>query len=124
MGIRTSPNIAQEHISKILKEVLGKDVVVYIDDLAIWSDASYEEHLQLVDKCLQLLQEGGMRCNPLKCSWAAEETDFLGHYMTPDSIRPMKKKIEAILKMDRPRDITQARSFIGAVNFYKLLYPR
>ena len=123
MGICTSPDIAQEHISKILKDVLAKDVVVYIDNLAIWSDTSYEEHLELFDRCLQQLQDGRMRCNPLKCSWAVQENNFLGHYMRPDSIRPMKKNIDAILKTDCPHDVTQARSFIGAVKFYKSLYP-
>jgi hypothetical protein len=44
--------------------------------------------------------------------------------MTPDSVKPMKKKIDAILKMDRPTNRTEARSFIGAVNFYKSLWPR
>jgi len=77
-----------------------------------------------VDKILTKLEENGMKCNPLKCEWAVKETDFLGHWMTPTHIKPMKKKIDAILRMGRPTTPTQARSFIGAVNFYKSLYPR
>ena len=65
-----------------------------------------------------------MKCNPLKCNWAVQETDFLGHWMTPDCIKPMKKKVDAILKIDCPRSPTQAQSFIGAVNFYRSLWPR
>ena len=65
-----------------------------------------------------------MKCNLLNCDLVVQETDFLGHWMTPDCIKPMKKKIDAILKMDRPRSPTQAQSFIGAVNFYRSLWPR
>ena len=65
-----------------------------------------------------------MKCNPLKCDWAVEETDFLGYWMTLNAVKTMKKKIDAILKLDRPRNLTETRSFIGTVNYYKSLWPR
>ena len=53
-----------------------------------------------------------------------EKTDFLGYWMTPNAVKPMKKKFDAILKIGRLRNPTEARSFIGAVNYYKSLWPR
>ena len=77
-----------------------------------------------VDKILTNLEENGMKCNPLMCDWAVEETDFLGHWMTPTYIKPMKKEIDAILQMGGLTDPNQTRSFIGVVNFYLSLFPR
>ena len=65
-----------------------------------------------------------MKCNPLKCEWFVKETNFLGFWMTPDGIKPWKKRIDAILTMDRPKNNTDVRAFIGAVNHYKSLWPR
>ena len=65
-----------------------------------------------------------MKCNPLKCNLAVQETDFLGHWMTPDYIKALRKMIKVVLRIDQPRNATQAHSFIGAVNFYRSLWPR
>ena len=121
MGVKTCPDAAQAIIKRILYNV---DVEAYIDDCGIWTNGSFEDHLKLVDTVLQRLAENGMKCNPLKCDWAVQETDFLGFWMTPTSVKPMRNKIEAVLQMGRPQNQTQVRSFLGAVNFYKSLWPR
>ena len=121
MGLCTSPDEAQSMMTHILRDL---DVDVYIDDVGIFTDGSYDEHLIVVDKVLDRLQSNGCKMNPLKCDWAVQETDFLGYWLTPNGVKPWKKKVDAILKMKKPETTTQLRSFLGAVTYYRHLWPR
>ena len=121
MGVKISPDVGQSLIKKILD---GLDIEAYMDDLGIWTDGTFDEHLAIVDKVLERLHKNGMKCNPLKCEWFVKETDFLGYWMTPKGVKPMKKKIDAVLKMGRPRNQTEVRAFLGAVTFYRSMWPR
>ena len=121
MGVKISPDIAQSIMKGIFDDL---DVEVYIDDIGFWSTGTFEEHMVVVKELLQRLSDNGLKCNPLKCAWAVKEADFLGYHMTPAGVKPKQKRIEAILRMQRPQNIKQLRSFIGAVNFYKTMFPR
>lgn len=123
MGLKPAPDIAQYHIEKTLHDLKEDGVETYIDDIGLFSN-SYEDHMKLIKTVVERLQNAGFKINPLKCEWAVQETDFLGHWLTPTGIKPWKKKIEAILKMSKPKNVTQLRAFLGAVTFYRNLWPR
>ena len=118
MGLKPAPDFAQCHIEQVLHGLKRKGVEAYIDDIGIFS-SSYEEHMQVIKEVVQRLQTAGFKINPLKCEWCVKETDFLGHWMTPEGIKPWKKKIDAVLKMGKPKTTTQLRSFLGAVTYYR-----
>ena len=112
MGISTSPDIAQELMEHILGDI--KDLEIYLDDLAAFS-GSWEEHLQLLTRILQILQDKGFSINPLKCEWGVREMQFLGHWLTPDGIKPLRKKIDVILCLQPPTMIKELHTFLGMV---------
>src|SRR5210317_1926098 len=111
------------HIEQVLHGLKRKGVEAYIDDIKIFSN-SYEEHMQVIKEVVQRLQTAGFKINPLECEWCVKETDFLGHWMTPEGIKPWRKKIDAVLKMGKPKTTTQLRSFLGAVTYYRNMWPR
>ena len=119
MGVSESPDISTEIMTQVLD---GLDVDLYMDDIAILSE-TWDEHIDLLQQILQRLQDAGFTINPMKCEWVIEETDFLGHWMTPDGIKPWKRKVEAILKMKPPTNIKELRSFLGLVNYYRDMWP-
>ena len=102
MGVSESPDIAQEFMENLLRDLL-EEIMVYIDDILV-TNHDWKSHHILLDKVLVRLKDAGFSVNPLKCKWAVKETDFLGHWMTPSGIKPWKKKVDAIIHMDRPQN--------------------
>lgn len=123
MGLKPAPDFCQRHIEDVLRDLKSRGVEVYIDDVGIFSN-SYAEHMELIKLVVQRLQDAGFKINPLKCEWCVQETDFLGHWLTPQGVKPWKKKIDAVLKMSKPTTTTQLRSFLGAVTYYRHMWPR
>jgi putative transposase len=115
------PEFAQEVMESIFCDM--PDVKIYIDDIGIWAQ-SWDHHQELVAKVLERLKANGFSVNPLKCKWAIQETDWLGYWLTPKGLKPWKKKVDGILKMQLPQTVKQIRSFIGAVSFYRDMFSR
>jgi hypothetical protein len=120
MGLKCSPGIAQAAMENVLSDIKDGDLI--IDDVGAFSD-DWDHHVISIATILWGLCENGFTINPHKCKWAVKETDWLGYWLTPRGLKPWKKKIEAILHMDRLRNATELRMFFGFVNYYRDMWP-
>ena len=121
MGVSQSPDIFQEKMESVLQDI--EDLVVYMDDILLCS-GNFQDHMHLLDKVLQRLEDHGFTVNPRKCEWGVQETHFLGHWLTPTGVKPWTKKVDAIIAMQAPTNTSELRAFLGLVTYYRDMWPR
>ena len=98
-------------MNKIFHHFLDKFVVVYLDDIVIYSN-TLEEH---VDH----LRKNGLYVKKEKRSFAQGKVGFLGHCIKDDKLMMDESKVKAIQEWDPPTKVPQLRSFLGLVNYYQ-----
>ena len=94
-------------------------VFVYMDDIIIIGDGTFEIHMEDVKEVLERLVHKGLQINPDKSSWAKDQVEYLGFLLNRDGVEPQPIKIQGILDMDTPETQRHVREFIGMVIFYK-----
>ena len=122
MGINQAPDIAQEVMERTLKNI-ADDLEIYIDDIGIFLK-SWDDHLIVLDKVCKKLEEKGFSVNSLKCEFGVKESDFLRHCLAPKGVIPLLKKIQGIIDMEAPTNLSQIRSFLGMVTYYRDMWSK
>ena len=101
---------------------LDKFVVVFIDDILIYSKSKeeHEEHLRIV---LQRLRDHQLYAKFSKCAFWLEEVQFLGHVLSAEGIAVDPSKVEEVLNWRAPTTVHQVRSFLGLASYYCRFIP-
>jgi len=117
-GVTNAPAIFMDYMNRIFWPYLDQFVVVFIDDILIYSE-SKEEHANHLRVVLEVLREHKLYGKLSKCEFWLDEVQFLGHVISAQGISVDPAKIEMVLKWERPQTMTEVRSFLGLVGYYR-----
>lgn len=117
-GLKNAPASFQRMMNEVLHGYVNNICVVYLDDILIFS-TSLQEHVVSLRKIFQRLAEYNLKVQIDKCNFFKRESEYLGHIITPDGIRPNPLKIEVIRKIPLPDTVKKIRSFLGITGFYR-----
>ncbi|WVZ26804.1 hypothetical protein V8G54_000096 (mitochondrion) [Vigna mungo] len=117
-GVTNAPAIFMDYINRIFRSCLDKFVVVFIDDILIYSK-NREEHVEHLRIALEILREHQLYGKLSKCEFWLSDVQFLGHVISGQGISVDPTKIEAVLKWEHPTSVTEVRSFVGLAGYYR-----
>jgi len=121
-GLTNAHATFQREMNRIFFPLIGKCMFVYIDDVVIFSP-SVEQHLIDLEAVFKVILDNGLKINLEKCQFFKESVEVLGHLLTTSGVRPTSDKIMAIRNWITPKNVTQLRSFLGTVGYYRKFIP-
>ncbi|GBG66614.1 hypothetical protein CBR_g64885 [Chara braunii] len=113
-----APGTFQHTMNQIFHDYLDKFVIVYLDDILIFSK-TVEEHVAHLDKVLSLLRQHKFKINGEKCEFGRTCVLYLGHEIFAEGLKPDDAKVASIRDWPHPQSVTEMRSFLGMTGYYR-----
>ncbi|GBG77426.1 hypothetical protein CBR_g23875 [Chara braunii] len=116
-GLTNTPATFQRAMNDICRHILEQYVLVYLDDILVYS-RTLEEHLRHLRDVLDRLRRHGFYAKLSKCRFAQHKVNFLGHYVSDQGLHMYDAKITSIAEWPAPTSAKQLRSFLGLTSYY------
>lgn len=117
-GLTNAPAVFQSHINKILSDLLDICVIVYLDDILIYSKTE-EEHVEQVKTVLDRLMKHRLYAKMSKCEFHTDMVAYLGFVVTPEGITMEEDRVASIKDWPIPKTVREVRIFLGFANYYR-----
>ena len=117
-GLSNAPSTFMRLMNQVLKPFIEKFVVVYFDDILIYSKTK-AAHYNHVREVLAVLQANELYINLKKCSFLTDKLLFLGYVVSVDGIHVDEDKVRAVREWPTPKTVSDVRSFHGLATFYR-----
>ncbi|TYJ96191.1 putative polyprotein [Cucumis melo var. makuwa] len=117
-GLTNASVVFMDMMNRMFKDFLDTFVIVFIDDILVYSkiEAEHEEHLH---KVLETLQTNKLYAKFSKCEFWLKNVSFLGHVVSSEEVSVDPTKIEAVTSWPRPSTVSEVCSFLGLVGYYR-----
>ncbi len=116
-GLTNAPTVFQHFMNNIFADMLDVSVVVYLDNILIYSNNPVE-HRAHVREVLCRLRANGLYCKGSRCEFHQDSMEYLGYILSPEGLHMSEDKVKAILDWPVPRKVKDIQSFLGFTNFY------
>jgi len=116
--LKNAPAVFQLFINSVLRPFLEKSIILYLDDILIYSD-TLEEHHKTVRAFLKKLIENSLFAKLSKYEFDKDEVEFLGHVISGTSVSTDPKKIKTIEEWPTPQNVKNVQRFVGLCNYYR-----
>ncbi|XP_015279897.1 PREDICTED: retrotransposon-like protein 1, partial [Gekko japonicus] len=121
-GLTNAPAVFQRFMNDIFRDLLDRFVVIYLDDILIFS-ATVPQHIDHVRQVLHRLRTHGLYAKLEKCEFHRKSVEFLGHIISPEGTLMDPKKVEAILQWQPPQNRKDVQRLLGFSNYYRQFIP-
>ncbi|CAI7879111.1 unnamed protein product [Closterium sp. NIES-54] len=121
-GLTNALSTFQLTMNRVFRDLLDKSVIVYLDDILIFS-TTREQHLHDLDAVFMWLQENHLITKGSKSEFFKQELEFLGHVISRNGIKIDPAKTKTIQEWKSPTKITELQSFFGFVNYVRRFIP-
>ena len=115
-GLTNAPATFQSCMNHIFRTQLRKYILVFFDDILIYS-RTWEEHLRHLDEVLGILQEQSLYAKMSKCEFVMQEMLYLGHLIGANEVQVHLEKIRAILDWPTPKNVTELKGFLDLCTY-------
>jgi hypothetical protein len=122
-GLCNAPTNFMRVMNDVFRPFLDDFVIVYLDDILVFK-GTWDEHVKHVKQVLDTLQREKLYVKMSKCEFCKTALVYLGHIVGGGQLKIDPSKIEVIVKWPEPKSVTEIRSFLGAVQYWRRFIPK